>query len=475
MQGCGLWPWIFDGAEPYEPPELLTAGSARRRPFVAMLAPLCAAGVLVAVAVAMPGVISRPAPRSSYGANFSAGDMSRVVSENSPFVAGSGALTLVGTGSPGFSGDSGKASSADIDAPGGLADDRQGDLFIADTGDCRVREVPSHSGSQFSISMEAGHIYTVAGGACGSNSDHVGFVSSVAVDSDGDLFIADPTDDTVSELPASNGEHLGISMSKGKLTVVAGTGKAGATGEGQPAITAGLDDPQGIGLDAQGDLLIADTANCEVREVASRNGLQWGIPMHIGDIYRIAGTGVCGQVGDGGSSTTAELWDPVAVATGPAGDVVVSNAGAEEVLDLASRTGDYYGVPIRVDHLAVVAGVGSYGPYLVDGLPATGQIAGLDSPSDVAVTPSGDLLISDTYSDCIREVPTRSESELGVKITPGNMYTLAGAVPTGPGGASTNWVGTQMLYPVGIAVAPDGSVLFSDQGANVVRELTVSG
>ena len=382
---------------------------------------------------------------------------------------------MAGTGSARFSGDGGKASSAEIDAPGGLVEDRQGDLFIADTGDCRVREVPSHSGSQFSMAMDAGHIYTVAGGACGTNSDHIGFVSSVAVDSYGDLFMADPTDDTVSELPATNGEHLGIDTSIGKLTVVAGTGRAGATGEGKPAVTAELDDPQGVGVDAQGDLMIADTANCEVREVAARDGQQWGIPMHAGDIYRIAGTGQCGQVGDGGSWTSAELWDPVAVATGPAGDVVVSDAGAEEVLDLAPRTGDYYGVPIRVDHLAVVAGVGSYSPYLVDGLPAAGQTAGLDSPSDVAVTSSGDLLISDTYSDCIREVPTRSESELGVKITPGNMYTLAGAVPTGPGGDSTNWVGPHMLYPVGIAVAPDGSVLFSDQGANVVRELTVSG
>ena len=190
--------------------------------------------------------------------------------------------------------------------------------------------------------------------------------------------------------------------------------------------------------------------------------------MHAGDIYRIAGTGSCGQVADGGISTDAELWDPVDVAIGPAGDVVVSDAGAEEVLDLAPRTGRYYGTSIRTDHLAIVAGLGFYSAYLIDGLPATGQTAELNSPSDIAVTKSGDLLISNTYSSCIREVPSTAGTELGVNVAAGDMYTLGGALLTGPGASETTWVGPHMLYPVGIAVAPDGSVLYSDQGANVV-------
>ena len=428
------------------------------------LVPLCVAGVLVALAVAALGPTSKPAPRSA-GARLSERSTSTLRSEISPFVSGPGAVTVAGTGAPGFSGDDGAASVAELDEPGGIAEDNEGDLFIADTGNCRVREVPAHSGTQFSIQMDAGQIYTIAGGACGTSSDRIGFVSDVALDSGGDLFMTDPSGDTVLELPATSGEQFGIVMTAGKLIVVAGTG----------APSEKLDDPQGIGLDPQGDLLIADTADCEVRELASHDGTQWDIAMVTGHIYTIAGTGSCGQFDDGGIATSAELWDPVDVAAGPAGDVLVSDAGAEEVMDLASRTGDYYGVPIRADHLAVVAGFGSYGPYLIDGFSATGQTAGLDSPSDIAVTQTGDLLIADAYSSAIREVPTENESERGISLIKGDMYTVSGALPTGPGGASTNWVGAEMLYPAGVAVAPDGMVVYSDEGANVVRELSVRG
>ena len=76
------------------------------------------------------------------------------------------------------------------------------------------------------------------------------------------------------------------------------------------------------------------------------------------------------------------------------------------------------------NHLAVVAGLGFYSAYLIDGLPATGQTAELNSPSDIAVTKSGDLLISNTYSNCIREVPSAAGQEFGVNVTPGTCTRL---------------------------------------------------
>jgi trimeric autotransporter adhesin len=442
-----------------------------------MLVPLCVACLLVVLAVAVPRT-ARTSATTSLSRDADTG-VSRSMPPEHLYASGlatsPGAVTVAGTGAPGFSGDGALASGAELNGPSGIAEDRQGDLFIADSGNCRVREVPAHTGTQFSVQMQAGHIYTVAGGACGTTADKIGFPSSLAVDSAGDLFISDATGDEVLELPATSGEHLGIEMSAGELSVVAGDGVAGSVSQGQPATSAGLNDPQGISVDAAGDLLIADTANCDVTEVASHDGTQWGIQMLEGHIYRIAGTGACGQVGDGGSSATAELWDPVDVAVGPAGDVAISDAGAEEVLDLAPVAGTYYGVKIGDDDLAVVAGVGSYGPYLIDGLSATGQTAGLNSPSDIAVSPSGDLLISDTYSSSIREVPSRSESERGIDLQPGDMYTVAGALPTGPGGASTNWVEPHILFPVGIALTPSGSVVYADQGANIVRVLAAQG
>jgi len=399
---------------------------------------------------------------------------------SSPFVNGAGAVTLVGTGAPGSSGNGAIASLAELDGPGGIAEDRQGDLFIADTDNCSVREVPSSPGIHYSVQMAAGDIYAIAGGTCvtagssgssGSSAGRLsGFPTSVAVDSAGDVFVADATANEVFELPAAGGQHFATDMSTGRLTVVAGDGSAGDTGDRQLASTAELDGPVGVGVDPAGDLFVADTESCEVREVAAGDGTQWGISMLAGHIYTVAGTGTCGETGDGGPADQAELWDPVDVAVGPEGDLLVSDGGGEEILDLPRGSGTFYGMHIAADHLAVVAGIGMYGPYLIDGLPATGETAELNSPAGIALDAAGDLYIADTYSSCIREVPATNITQHGKVLTGGDMYTVAGALQ-GNLGDSTTWTGPEMLYPVGIALSPDGAVVYSDLGANVVREL----
>jgi len=393
----------------------------------------------------------------------------------SPFVSGSGAVTLAGNGSAGFASDGGVAVSAELDGPQGIAEDGRGDVFIADSGNCRIREVPAVDGTQYSVHMIAGHIYTIAGGPCGatgsaSSRGEVGFATSVAVDSSGDVFVADGTGNEILELPTASGRHLGVEMTAGGLSVVAGDGYAGESGNTQIATDARLNDPQGVAVDSDGDLFIADTENCEIREVASHNATNWGIPMASGHVYTIAGTGTCGQTADGGPAGQAELWDPVDVAIGPAGSVLVSDGGGEEILDLPPVSGTYYGTHIAADHVTPVAGTGMYGPYLVDGLGATGQTAELDSPAEIATDAAGDLFIADPYSSCIREVPAQDVTQRGKSLTVGDMYTVAG-FQQGDLGNTTAWVGPEMLYPFGVAVAPDGTIVYSDQGANVVREL----
>jgi hypothetical protein len=381
---------------------------------------------------------------------------------SSPAVNGPGATTLIGTGAAGFSGDGSTARSTELDGPLGIATDSSGDVFIADSGNCRIREIPAKNGNQYTMSMSVGRAYTIAGGPCGASSSDasVGFVASVAADSSGDVFVANPTSDVIVEL------RVGTKS----LEVVAGDGEEGDTGDGGPATTAELDQPQGVSVDARGNLYVADTENCKVREIAQANGKQWGIPMHKGDIYTVAGTGGCGEAGDGGPRARAELWNPVDVVMGPRGDLLISDSGGEEILDLASEAGDYYGIHIGAGHLSAVVGFGFYGGYLIDGLPATGETAELNSPAGITVDTAGDIFISDTYSYCIREVPAADSTQRGSKVTEGDMYTVAGALPTNLGN-STQWVGSQMLYPTGIALASNGAVIYADQGANVVREI----
>ena len=448
--------------------------SPRNRVVVVAASALCAAGAVAILASPHTLATVSNRPGASHHKPRAADTVS---TSSSPFVNGPGAVTLVGTGAAGSSPDGAVASSAELDGPGGIAEDRQGDLFIADTDNCSVRVVPAAGGIHYSVQMTAGHVYAIAGGLCGTAGSAastagglMAFPTSVAVDSAGDVFVADATANEVFELPAVGGRHFATDMSMGKLSVVAGDGSAGDTGEGQLASTAELDGPAGVGVDAGGDLFIADTESCEVREVAAADGTQWGIPMVAGHIYTVAGTGTCGEKGDGGPADHAELWDPVDVAVGPGGDLLVSDGGGEEILDLPPRSGTFYGTHVAADHLGVVAGIGMYGPYLVDGLPATGQTAELNSPAQIALDEAGDLYIADTYSSCIREVPARTITQNGKVLTGGDMYTVAGALQSDLGD-STTWTGPEMLYPVGMALSPNGAVVYSDQGANVVREI----
>ncbi|MFZ0668568.1 MAG: hypothetical protein WAM97_22655 [Acidimicrobiales bacterium] len=383
----------------------------------------------------------------------------------STFAEGPGAVTVMGTGNAGDAGLGGVATSAELDGPTGVAVDHNGDVYIADTGDCAIVEVPARAGTQHSMAMTANRAYVVAGGKCSGSAAktaNVGFATSLAVDSAGDVFVANPTDDVVLEVPAASD----------KPQIFAGNGRSGYTGEGHAAGDAELNNPTGIALDAFGDLFIADTSNCVIREVPSHDGAEWGIPMTEGDIYTVAGTGTCGQTGDGGPALRSELWDPTDVAIGPHENVVIADQGGEEITDLPSVSGTYYGTAVSTGRLAVVAGFGFYGPYLVDGQSATGQVAELNSPTYVALDDAGNVYIADTYSSAIRIVPNVPVTEGATKMTPGNMYTLAGALPTGTGFESTKWVDPEVLYPQGIAVGPDATIYYADSGANVVRELT---
>jgi len=256
--------------------------------------------------------------------------------------------------------------------------------------------------------------------------------------------------------------------------VVAGNGTSGYSGDSGPAAAAEFDDAQGVGTDPQGDVYIADSFNCVVREVAAHNGTQWGISMKSGYIYTIAGTGSCGEGGIGRPATQAQLWDPSDVVYGSTGDLLIADAGGAYVMCLPSTAGSYYGVHISADTIGLIAGTGMYAPYLVDGLSATGQVAEINTPAQLAIDPAGDFFVADTYSSAIREVPAVNGTERGAAVSAGDMYTMAGAFTVGTGNLQTKWKDPEVLYPTGVAIAANGAIVYSDFGENVVREMSGS-
>jgi DNA-binding beta-propeller fold protein YncE len=187
-----------------------------------------------------------------------------------PMTAGD-IYTMAGDGSPGFSGDGGPATTAELNGPFGVAVDAAGNLLITDTVNERVRVVAARTGTFYGQPMTAGDIYTVAG-----------------------------------------------------------DGMGGFSGDGGPATSAGLD-PGRVAVDAAGNLLITDTVNRRVRVVAARTGTFYGQPMTAGDIYTVAGDGTSGFSGDGGPATSAELSRPGGVAVDAAGNLLIADSDNQRI------------------------------------------------------------------------------------------------------------------------------------------------
>jgi NHL repeat len=383
------------------------------------------------------------------------------------FLLGAGAVLGVDAGATTPSVHTVLGGPGSLHAPGGIALDSSGDLFVADTDHCRVALVPSRSGSLYGMHVHAHHAYTLTGGTCGARGG-IGFPAGVAVDSRGDVFIATGTGERVLVV-RPGGTHGPLPPAD-----VAGTGLAGYGGEGQPATRSALDEPAGLAVDTAGDLFIADAGNCRVRMMPVATGVHFGQLMVAGHLYTVAGTGVCGSSGRGGAADMAQLDSPVAVTVDAAGDLFVADRGDDEVLELPVSAGMHYGTSIGADDLGVVVGTGGNGPYLVDGLPATSEAAELNDPEGVAVNAAGTLFVSDASMHCIRVVPAASTSVFGRSMSGSSLYTLAGALTvansTG-GGNGTRWVLAHMDEPTGLALSAAGDLYFTDQGLNQIREL----
>ncbi|MGA2966295.1 MAG: hypothetical protein ABSD64_08790 [Terriglobales bacterium] len=362
-----------------------------------------------------------------------------------------GNLTVVaGNGTRGYSGDGGSATSAALNGPEGVFVDGQGNIFIADTANCLIREVSS------------GNISTVAGSSalsqpCGYAGDGGPATSAllndpygVFVDGSGNIFIADTDNCLIRE------------VSGGNISTVAGNPLAspspcGYSGDGGLAASAQLDEPEGVFV-VSGNIFIADTDNNLIRVVNTGTAASTiaGVTIPPNDIQTVAGTyyqsedgSSCGFAGDGGPALNAQLCLPDAVLVDSLGDIFIADTDNFAVREVAAS-----GV-----NIATVAGTLGQEGYSGDGGAATSAF--LNYPSSIFVDGSGDIFIADTDNSAIREV-TASNSNIQSIIGDGTLAY------SGDGGSATN---AELNFPGGVFVDGSGNIFIADSDSSVIREV----
>ena len=220
-----------------------------------------------------------------------------------------GIVTLVvGSTSPGYSGDGGAAAAARLRLPAAIVVAANGDMYIADTGNDAVRKVTAATGITTTYAGTGTTGYTGDGGA--ATSARLSGPQGLVLAANGDLYIADTGNNVIRKVTAATGV----------ITTFAGTGTAGFLGDGGVATSARLNAPESVSISASGELYIADAGNNRIRRVSTG-----------GTITTVAGTGTAGSTGDGGLPTAAQLNSPHGIAVSTSGTYYISDRVNNEI------------------------------------------------------------------------------------------------------------------------------------------------
>ncbi len=306
--------------------------------------------------------------------------------------------TIAGTGSSGYSGDSGPAINAQLNRPSGVAPGPDNSVLIADLGNQRIRRIDS-----------AGTITTIAGtGTQGYSGDNgpatnaqLSGPAGVAAGPGNSVLIADYVNNRIRRIDAA-----------GTITTIAGTGSTGYSGDNGPAINAKLSLPLGVAAGPNNSVLIADTYNHRIRRIDA-----------AGTITTIAGTGTPGSSGDNGPAINAQVESPFGVAAGPNSSVLIADTSNQRVrrIDAAGTITNF-------------AGTGTSG-YAGDSGPATN--AQLSSPATVATGPGGIVLVADANNHRIRRIAPPGPTTCvmtDVRRANGDGFDQADVTVQAPGG-----------------------------------------
>jgi trimeric autotransporter adhesin len=355
------------------------------------------------------------------------------------------------------------AVSAGIPKPTAIARDSQGNIFF----------ISSDTGQVYKIDT-SGRL-SLSGGGCTNNgqtavSACLSGVTGIAIDLRGNIYLADPSRDLIHRIDAVSGV----------ISIAAGSpGQFSFSGDGGPAISAGLGGPEGIAVDVSGNIFIADTQAQRIRRVDASSGI----------ISTVAGTGTAGFNGDGLAAINAQLNFPVGVAVDASGNLFIADYtnGRFRRVDAATgiivtlATGAPVGVSVdslgnayfteqftntvqRFDAqtlaLTTVAGNGNAG-FNGDGRPASGASLSLSSIAGLFVSRTDNIDIADTNNFRIREVASAT----------GLISTIVGIGTPGDNGPAT---AASLGIPEDVATDSAGNIFIADQQNQRIRRVDAS-
>ena len=356
-------------------------------------------------------------------------------------VSPGGILTVfAGTGTAGLAGDGSAAQLAQLNAPAGLASDGNGTLYIADSGNNRIRKI-SHGliSSLFTVTAptglalgSTGTLYVAARNYLGTTASAIAGLPSafdVALDRAGNLY-------------ATTGSYVEEVVPNGQIAIIAGSGASRYFGgDNGPAASARLDSPSGIAFDTSGNAYVADTANHRIRKITP-----------AGIISTIAGAGTAGYAGDNGTATAAKLNAPAGVALDSQANIYIADSGNNAIRKITPGG--------SISTLA----------------------AGFNNPEALAVDSNGSVHVADTGNGRIAKVTASGSvttlaevsKPAGIAIdSAGGVFVSESArVSLISSDGTVNVVLDGLSSPRGLAFAPNGDLLIAETGLNVIRRLT---
>ncbi|MCU1391673.1 MAG: hypothetical protein JWM34_101, partial [Ilumatobacteraceae bacterium] len=390
--------------------------------------------------------------------------------------------TYAGTGAQTAGGDGGPAAQATFAYPKRITADSTGAVFVGDYAAGQVRRLDP-AAPHITTTRGGDNAVKYAGNGSAATAALLGAPSDVVTLSNGDIVFSDRQAHVLRRISATNGT----------ISILAGTGHPGFSGDGGPATGAQLSSPGGLAVDGNDSIYVADVQNARVRKIdangtistivgtgsfahsgdngpATAASLQWmsGIVMTstgdllivengtrvrridhtTGIITTIAGTGINGGAGDNGPATSASFTYAIAVAVDAADDIYVLDVNARKVRRIDAVTGV----------ITTIAGTGGFGSA-GDGGPALA--ATFTHPLDLVVDGAGNIFIADDKAQKVRRIDATTKV----------ITTLAGTGVGGFGGDNGPGALARLLYPSGVHVDRFGNVLLADSGNQRIRKI----